>query len=263
MADSQQPEAIQTSMALPIRDATTGQPMTPRDQPGYYPGFSTLKQQGYWDSTTRAVVLKRMEQSSPLRFFTEQEARTMLAVTARVLPQQDRTETHRIPILPGIDERLAANRISGYRYADMPSDQKAYQLAAQAFEEMALAVHGASFHLLGIREQEELIKSVHDAKPLAAQGIWSQMSVERFWSTLVSDCCTVYYAHPWAWDEIGFGGPAYPRGYMRLEEGEAEPWEIAECRYEWIEPADTLSGKEESHGSGQEHQSTPGSGGTH
>ena len=25
-----------------------------------------------------------------------------------------------------------------------------------------------------------------------------------------------FYSHPWAWNEIGFGGPAYPRGYMRL-----------------------------------------------
>ena len=24
-----------------------------------------------------------------------------------------------------------------------------------------------------------------------------------------------FYSHPWAWNEIGFGGPAYPRGYMR------------------------------------------------
>jgi hypothetical protein len=25
-----------------------------------------------------------------------------------------------------------------------------------------------------------------------------------------------FYSHPWAWNEIGFGGPAYPRGFMRL-----------------------------------------------
>ena len=25
-----------------------------------------------------------------------------------------------------------------------------------------------------------------------------------------------FYAHPWAWNEIGFGGPAYPRGYARF-----------------------------------------------
>jgi hypothetical protein len=30
-----------------------------------------------------------------------------------------------------------------------------------------------------------------------------------------------FYSHPWAWNEIGFGGPAYPRGYMRLAEGPA------------------------------------------
>jgi len=28
-----------------------------------------------------------------------------------------------------------------------------------------------------------------------------------------------FYSHPWAWNEIGFGGPAYPRGYIRLGQG--------------------------------------------
>ena len=30
-----------------------------------------------------------------------------------------------------------------------------------------------------------------------------------------------FYSHPWAWNEIGFGGPAYPRGYARLGPGSA------------------------------------------
>jgi hypothetical protein len=40
-----------------------------------------------------------------------------------------------------------------------------------------------------------------------------------------------FYSHPWAWNEIGFGGPAYPRGFMRLggtgaqEIGVREPFE--------------------------------------
>jgi len=58
---------------------------------------------------------------------------------------------------------------------------------------------------------------------------------------LLEDSVNVYYAHPWAWDEIGFGGPAYPRGYMRLENGLPEPWETDEVRYIWTAPADTLS----------------------
>jgi hypothetical protein len=62
---------------------------------------------------------------------------------------------------------------------------------------------------------------------------------------IVSDAVDAYYAHPWAWDEIGYGGPAYPRAYMRLERGEPEPWEVEEQRYEWEAPAGTLSDETE------------------
>ncbi len=33
---------------------------------------------------------------------------------------------------------------------------------------------------------------------------------------------SAFYSHPWAWNEIGFGGPAYPRGYARLGAGQRE-----------------------------------------
>lgn len=247
----------------PLTDPKSGKPLAPRRQPGYYPGFSTLGQQAYWDETTRHRVLERVNKALGLRFFNAAEIATMQAVMDRILPQEDRTTDRQIPLLPTLDDRLYANRIEGYRYEDMPSDQDAYRLAARAFEQMAQELHFKPFHELDILEQEELLKSIHDAKPLAAQDLWQKMNIKRFWSLLVSDCCTAYYAHPWAWDEIGFGGPAYPRGYMRLEEGEPEPWEVNEKRYGWNAPANTLSDKEESHDTGGEHQTHPGQGGTH
>ncbi len=67
------------------------------------------------------------------------------------------------------------------------------------------------------------------------------MPVHRFWMMLVQDCVEAYYAHPWAWDEIGFGGPAYPRAYIRLENGSPEPWESNERRYEWKAPDTSVS----------------------
>jgi hypothetical protein len=39
-----------------------------------------------------------------------------------------------------------------------------------------------------------------------------------------------YYSHPWAWSEIGFGGPAYPRGYSAPGVGKRERWEVADSR---------------------------------
>ena len=62
-----------------------------------------------------------------------------------------------------------------------------------------------------------------------------------FWQLMMGDASDAYYAHPWAWDEIGFGGPAYPRAYTRLERGEPEPWEVEEKRYEWLAPESAVS----------------------
>jgi len=229
------------------RDPRTGLPLAPRRQPGYYPGFSTLGQQAFWDDATRQVVLKRVEQPPPISFFSEVEERVMLAVCACVLPQDDRTPDRRIPILNVIDHRLASGTINGYRYDDMPPDGEAYRLAIQAIEGMARALGAESFTMLSLGRQDELLQSLHDGQPLAGgEEYWQRMNVRRFWLMLVSDCATAYYAHPWAWDEIGFGGPAYPRGYMRLRDGQPEPWEKDERRYEWAAPPASRSEDAES-----------------
>lgn len=229
------------------RDPRTGLPLAPRRQPGYYPGFSTLGQQAFWDDATRQVVLKRVEQPPPISFFSEAEERVMLAVCACVLPQDDRTPDRRIPILNVIDHRLATGHIHGYRYDDMPPDSEAYRLAVQGIEGMARALGAESFVALGLHQQDELLESLHEGKPLAGgEEFWRQMNVRRFWLMLVSDCASAYYAHPWAWDEIGFGGPAYPRGYMRLRDGQPEPWEKDEQRYEWAAPPASRSEDAES-----------------
>ncbi len=246
----------------PVTDPATGRTLQ-KDQPGYYPGFSTLSQQRYWDAATRKVVLKRLTTAQPIRFFSPEEAATMTAVLDRILPQEDRSPSRRIPLLPVLDSRLADDRIDGYRYEDMPSDRDAYRLAAQAFRQMAEEVHGRPFHEVETIEQEKLLQSVHAEEPAGAKDLWKRMSVKRFWSMLVSDACGAYYAHPWAWDEVGFGGPAYPRGYMRLEEGEPEPWEVNEQRYQWTAPTDTLSDTPAAQESKEGEQTRPGQGGTH
>jgi hypothetical protein len=224
-------------------DPRTRAPLPERAQPGYYPGFSTLAQQRYWDDKTRSVVLARVNTVPPIRFFTGDEAQLFAAVADRVLPQDDRDAAHRIPIVNGLDERLFEKKGDGYRFEEMPPDGEAHRLGLQAIEAIARHLHGRGFRELGQREQDEVLLTLHDGEPPAAQEIWARMPVHRYWHLLVKDVVAEYYAHPWAWDEIGFGGPAYPRGYMRLENGEPEPWEVDERRYEWEPPEESLSGE--------------------
>lgn len=243
-------------------DAVTGEELPPKETPGFYPGFSTMKQAAYWDQATRDVVAKRFESPSQLRFFNAQEARVLESMLARLIPQEDRTPERRISIIPWIDQRLFRNEISGFRYDTMPPDQEAYRLGISAVAAMANERFSLPFEKLTVHQQELLLKSIHDGEPEPDHKAWKQMDVHRWWAMVMEDAATIYYAHPWAWDEIGFGGPAYPRGYMRLENGLPEPWEVDEHRYEWNAPVDSLSGETDNQ-LPPEHGSSHGHGGTH
>lgn len=246
-----------------IVDRSTGRALAPSLQPGYYPGYSTLDQRDYWDAATRKVVLDRVYLVPPIRFFTPDQLATMTAVCDRILPQDDRAPERRIPIVNHIDARLFENKIDGYRYENMPPDAEAHLLGLEAIDQTAFALHGRRFIELDALKQDALLKSIHDLKQLAAAQIWQRMSMERYWHLLVGDCVTAYYSHPWAWDEIGFGGPAYPRAYTRLENGLAEPWEKDEQRYEWVAPSTALSDSYEHIGGEQSRRTHQGQGGTH
>lgn len=230
------------SLRLKVKaDLLNAQTVNQREQPGYYPGYSTLSQQSYWDEATRKTVTSRVQSTPPIRFFTEEQAALMKAIADRLLPQDDRTRERRIPIVPRIDERLFKNALSGFRYADMPPDREAYQLGLQAIDEMARKRFHRPFTELEANRQDTILKSLHDGKPDPPHEVWKRMPVHRFWPMMLEDCLDAYYSHPWSWDEIGYGGPAYPRGYMRLENGLPEPWEVEEERYEWSAPIGSLS----------------------
>jgi hypothetical protein len=259
-------------MSLPERepakrnliDPQTGRSLPATEHPGYYPGFSTLAQQKFWDEATRRKVLDRVHQIPPIRFFSADEQKLMELIVDHVVPQHDRLASRRIPIVPPIDERLHKGRTPGYRFAKMPPDGEAYREGFKAIEQMARNNYARSFSELSWGEQDQLLKSIHDAKPMDGAGeIWAKMEVHRYWALVVQDCVEAYYAHPWAWDEIGFGGPAYPRGYTRLEHGEPEPWEVNERRYHWKAPEDSVSDPTEKEIAAHSEHPPAGQGGTH
>lgn len=228
------------SQTMPV-DPATGKPLTPRAQPGYYPGYSTLAQQAFWDEATRQVVLDRVNNVPPIRFFADCLPLAR-AIFDRIIPQDDRDENHRIPVVNYVDDRLSSGRTDGYRYAGMPPDGEAYHLALAGIDALARDRHQRAFAEIEPRNQEAILLTLRDGNPSTPQDTWTQVPPPHFWQMLLTDAADAYYAHPYAWDEIGFGGPAYPRGYMRLEKGHPEPWEKREQRYAWDPPPDSLSG---------------------
>ncbi len=57
---------------------------------------------------------------------------------------------------------------------------------------------------------------------------WRGLPARHLWNLWTRYACAAFYAHPWAWNEIGFGGPAYPRGYKNIGFDRRESWEKPE-----------------------------------
>ena len=179
---------------------------------GRYPDFDVLATADSWDDATKKVVLARLEPPGPLRFFTAQEEPCLRAFCDTVLAQD--TEP-RVPVAESVDSKLADGLLDGYQYADMPDDRDTWRLVLRALDETASGRYGkASFAAADSGTREAIIGQFSNGR--LDGGARERLNVKRAWSVCMRATLSSFYSHPWAWNEIGFGGPAYPRGFMRL-----------------------------------------------
>jgi hypothetical protein len=195
---------------------------TPGDQ-GRFDGYDVLGQVAHWDQVTAGVVLRRLGPPAPLRYFTEPEGAVARPLLDRLL-DQDPSGPGYVDVLADIDSRLALEVTDGWHYADMPHDGEAWRRSLALLDTDAHERCGHGFAVADAAVQKELIQSVQDR----VGGQWHDLPARHVWSLWTRYACTAFYAHPYAWNEIGFGGPAYPRGYKNIGLDRREPWERPE-----------------------------------
>jgi len=189
---------------------------TPGNQ-GRFPGFDVLDQVEHWDAITAGAVLGRLDPPAGFGFFTPAEQATAGALFDLLLAQH---EEPKVPVLALVDRRLVADETDGWIYDDMPEDRDAWRFTLAALDDDAHEKFGMPFAQLRLDEQATLMETVRTA----AQ--WHGLEAAHVWSLWTRYACAAFYSHPWSWNEIGFGGPAYPRGYMALGVDKRERWEV-------------------------------------
>ena len=108
----------------------------------------------------------------------------------------------------------------------MPWDGEAWKIALAALEQEAQFAHGRGFVLVTDSEADSLLRAMQAGD--LTHGDWHGVPPGLFFAKRVlPDIVEAYYGHPLAWNEIGFGGPASPRGYVRMEINRRDPWEAA------------------------------------
>jgi hypothetical protein len=188
-----------------------------------FPGLDVIGQARHWDSVTADLVTARLRPPSGLAFFTANQAASVGILLNLLTGQQDNQE---ISILHMVDARLAAGETDGWRYRDMPEDGQAWRETLACLDEDAVARCGTTFADAPEDDQLALIQAVQD---LAAKD-WHELNAAHVWSLWTRYACTALYAHPLAWQEIGFSGPAYPRGYKNTGVDKLEPFEVRDTR---------------------------------
>jgi hypothetical protein len=186
---------------------------------GRYPDYDVLAHAEHWDETTRSLVLDRVDNVPPIRFFTDDEAGTLALFCDTVLAQD---ADPRVPVLAMVDAKLFEGRLDGFRFADMPDDRETWRRVARGLDEAA----GGSFAGLDDAGRREVVGRFAERK--LTGGVWDEMPCATAWSVVMRAVLSAFYSHPWAWNEIGYGGPRYPRGYIRMHPGGHAPDEAVE-----------------------------------
>ncbi len=193
-----------------------------------YPGYDVLSKWSgpSWNEKTREVIRRRLAIAPEPRFFTAEEFETVSAIAARIVPQPSTRPP--IPVAALVDRKLDEGVMDGYRVPGMPRDAEAWRTGLRALEAEAQAAYQTRFAALAGERQDALLHRAEAGELNAPE--WGTFSSKDFFKKrLARDIVLAYYAHPTAWSEIGFGGPASPRGYVRLDFNERDPWEAAEA----------------------------------
>jgi hypothetical protein len=191
---------------------------------GRFPGFDVLNQAPHWDQVTKDLIEARVRTPpQAVTFFSDTE-RGCAHALLNDLTGQDRDDAP-VPVTQMVEARLAAGETDGWRYADMPEDGQAWRDTLGYLDADARDRCGTSFAEAAEGDRHRLIQAVQD---LSGED-WHGLPAKHVWSLWTRYACTALYAHPDVWAEMGFSGPAYPRGYKNIGVDKLEPYEVRDA----------------------------------
>jgi len=183
-----------------------------------------MRAEEHWDSHTQKIVSGRLETPSffPCRFFEQHEADTLFALCRILL--DDRRDSIMAYVVHHFDSTLHAGLGESQRKVGVPRLSALMRDGLALFDHACSEAHGGKFAALDDRERRQAVEQLMQGN-LTLQNGQKTVPVAAFTDRILSEAVAAYYSHPEVWSEIGYAGPAYPRGYVRTELGLTDPWE--------------------------------------
>ena len=193
------------------------------DHHTHYRDYDVMEQSEHWDPHTREIIEKRISKEviSKLSFFTQIEAELLEDLCSVLLDEK------RIDILSFIinhfDSTLSSNLGESQRKKGTPTFPSLLREGLRLLEVYLLTNYKkAEFSSLSTDKQKSMINGMLRGELSLNDPTFP---MKEFAKNILSESVSALYSHPDIWSEIGYGGPAYPRGYVRSEIGLTDPWE--------------------------------------
>jgi hypothetical protein len=167
-----------------------------------YPDYDVMQEAAEWDERTRAIVEDRLKPPAPLQFFTLAEAERVQAAGKVILAEDDAWLLKKVVEL--IDRQFEKGEGEGFRPQGQPPDAELWRAGLASLDD---AFAGAP-------------PQIQTARITALQA-----ANKVFFKSLHKELLSAYCSLPPVWSFMGYGGPAFPRGYVRIELGARDPWE--------------------------------------
>ena len=197
--------------------------------PDRFPGYDVMRKRDTpsFNEATRRALDARLAVPDQPRHFSPEEFAVVAAVAARGVPPPPGPPAGAVAAL--VDHKLVTGRSDGFRGTGMPREAEAWRRGLQALDTEAREAHGAGFAALPPDQQDALLRRMEVGE--LTHEAWGGMPCKTFFKQrLGHDIVMAYYSHPESWNQIGWGGPASPRGYVRMGYDERDPWEAAEAK---------------------------------
>lgn len=189
--------------------------------PSHYPGFDPLTERDEWDEYSRSVVLQRLQPTKPT-LLRQDEIETVRAI-ARNLLYESRQELLDF-VVSHIDSQLASPIGESERKSTLPPQDVLVRRGLAALNAAAMEMESQPFHLCKPETQAHLLQTLQKGQA-ALPAEFSDIPQKDLFKKLLLLSVDAFSSHPTVWSEMGYPGPAYPRGYYRIERGLHDPWE--------------------------------------
>ncbi|WP_199622618.1 gluconate 2-dehydrogenase subunit 3 family protein [Paenibacillus alkalitolerans] len=193
-----------------------------------YPSFNVLDEKDAWDDHTQQIVTSRNHATVKYQFLHEREAEILRCICSLLV--DDSSPDALEFVISHIDQTLNSSPGEGQRKVGVPTAPQLIRQGLKAMEQFSQHMYSTSFTEIETEKQKQMIQSISEGKADPA-AVWNGVPQKELFEKLMRLTVESYCSHPGVWSEMGYAGPAYPRGYVRTQLGQLDPWE-AKAEYE-------------------------------